>query len=163
MRRAGGRRTPSGPRSGATGRSLRAGRYGALHAASNARRLVAGATTVETTWLCSVTEADGSATSGEGLTIIGLAPVSTVTLALMPLRSQVNWPATWTLIVTMVLTGAFAASEIGIDSVELEKFGCEAITSGLPSVTPTPALVAVTVTFSAAMMPVLARVRRSVP
>src|SRR5438105_910989 len=93
------------------------GRYGALHTASNARKLVAGATTVETTWLCSVTEADGSATSREALTIIGLAPVSTVTLASMPLRSQVNWPATWTLIVTMVLTGAFAASEIGIDSV----------------------------------------------
>src|ERR1044071_9899734 len=118
-------------------RARRSDRYCATHAASNARRLVVGATMVETTRLCSAEASTGSETRREALIITGLAPVSTVTLASTPFRSQVNWPATWTLIVTMVLTGAFAASEIGIDTVELENRGCAAITSGFPRVTRT--------------------------
>ena len=91
------------------------------------------------------------------------APVRIVSDASTPFRSQVLSPATCTRIVTSVLRGAVCSTVTGIARLELVD-GCSAvILSGAPIRTPVVVVVAVTVTFSAAMMPLLARVRCSVP
>src|SRR3954468_19519439 len=104
-----------------------------------------------------------SARSGADDVGTSSTPVRIVSDASTPLGSQVLLPATCTLIVTSVLRGAVGSTVTGIDRLELVD-GCSAvILSGAPIWTPVAVVVAVTVTFSAAMMPLLARVKCSVP
>jgi hypothetical protein len=91
------------------------------------------------------------------------APVRIVSDASTPVGVQVLSPAMWTLIVTSALRGAVCSTVTGMVRLELVN-GCSAVSLiGAPIRTPVAVVVAVTVTFSAAMIPLLARLSRSVP
>src|SRR4029079_8898773 len=94
-------------------------------------------------WVSAVSVADDVGTSS--------APVRIVSDASTPPLVQVLSPATCTLIVTSVLRGAVGSTVTGIARFELVNGCSAAIRIGAPIRTPVAAVVAVTVTFSAAM------------